>query len=148
MNLFPPPYPKKKAPAFCWRDFELSGSKPKPSVRISLSKSNPDGSPSYSPQSGATHGAVRWSEPSHGTPPYCLGSTTVLVELCCPVPQRAEHGRHWDQLDHSQSTRGSKERMCEDNAVLRQNANQSFTIVSSAPLSIRMSNNPLILHWP
>lgn len=59
-----------------------------------------------SPQSGATQIAVRWSVPSHGAPPYWLDCRTVLVELCCPVPQLAEQGLHRDQLDHLQSTAG------------------------------------------
>lgn len=59
---------------------------------------------SHLPQSGAMQFMVLWSGPSHGAPPYWLDSRMILVELCRPVPQLAEHGLHGDQLDHSQST--------------------------------------------
>lgn len=69
----------------------------------------------YSPQSGATQAVLRWSGPSHGAPPYWLGCRMLLVELCCPVPQLAEHGLQRDQLDHSQSTTEEERRGREKN---------------------------------
>lgn len=61
---------------------------------------------SHSPHSGAMHVLVRLSVSSQGSPPYWLGCRIFLVELCQPIPQLAEQGLHWDQLDHWQSTAG------------------------------------------
>lgn len=61
-----------------------------------------------SPQSGAVQVLVRSWGPSHGAPAYSLGCRTLLVELCRPEPQLAEHGLHSDQLDHTQSTGGGR----------------------------------------
>lgn len=59
---------------------------------------------SHPPQSDAMQVLVRWPGSSQGTPPYWLGCRTLLKEACWPIPQLAEQGLHWDQLDHRQST--------------------------------------------
>lgn len=69
---------------------------------------------SHSPHSGAVHVLVRWSGPSQGSPPYWLGCRILLVEVCQPIPQLAEQGLHWDQLDHWQSTAGGQNRSQRD----------------------------------
>lgn len=59
---------------------------------------------SHPPQSDAMQVLIRWPWSSQGTPPYWLGCRTILKEACWPIPQLAEQGLHWDQLDHRQST--------------------------------------------